>query len=155
MNLLVEKFKPDTLSVDERLTKKIEYLNLSPSDIENIKNLPFEKPNVNSIYKKQSNLNPQIININDIKGTLRPADDANNWYEYMDKYVQKINTYESYSKNKRGFHNMLIDTEQDDLPTLVKIENSYYIKESGDGNHRITIAKCIRATKVAAIIYEK
>lgn len=155
ISLFGEEFKSEVLSDDERLLNKIKYLELSPIDIEHIRNLPFEKPNGNFIDAKQSNLNPQIIDINDIKGTLRHAGDATNWYEYMDKYVNKLTTYESYSKNKISFHNKLIDPKQYDFPTLVKIENSYYIKESGDGNHRITIAKCIGASKVAAIIYEK
>lgn len=142
------------LSDEERLNCKIKYLNLTTDDINYIKSLPFEKPSGDYSNSKLSNINPQIISVEDIKGTLRFSGEANNWFEYMDKYVQKLRTYEFYNSNKDIFEHILIDKKHNGLPTLVKIEDSYYIKESGDGNHRVTIAKCTGKSKIAAIIYE-
>ena len=154
-DLLGEKFKSDTiLSDEERLDKKIKYLGLTQQDISRIKKLPFEKPIEDYSHLNTPNSKLQIVNVDDIVGTLRYAGDSTNWYDYMDKYVNKLNTYQSYYKNKASFQAMLIDSNQDSYPTLTKIGNSYYIKESGDGNHRITIAKCIGAQKVVAIVYE-
>ncbi|CEO36556.1 Uncharacterised protein [[Clostridium] sordellii] len=153
-SLLGDKFKSDNITDEEKLNEKITCLGLSSQDINRIKQLTFQKPTGDYSHLNESKQNPQIIDVNDIKGTLRFASDANDWYEYMDKYVQKLNTYKSYSKNKDSFNDMLTDINHSGLPTLTKIGNYYYIKESGDGNHRVTIAKCIGAQKIAAIIYE-
>lgn len=156
LNKLLNKLsdQENILSDEERLNYKIKYLSLTTDDIKHIKSLPFEKPSGDYSNSKQSNINPQIISVEDIKGTLRFSGGANNWFEYMDKCVHKLNTYKFYSSNKDIFEHMLIDKDYNGLPTLVKIGDSYYIKESGDGNHRITIAKCTGKSKVAAIIYE-
>lgn len=155
-NELLKKFldQENVLSDEERLKNKIKYLNLTEKDIEYIKSLPFEKPSGDYSSSKASYSNPQIISVEDIKGTLRFANNANNWFEYMDKYVQKLNTYKWYYEDMGSFKECLINKNYCSLPTLVKIDNSYYIKESGDGNHRVTIAKCTGEFKIAAIIYE-
>jgi len=130
------------------LDERIQIIGLSQKRVEELEKILVKEIPYNSNIDYEKKLN--IIDTDKIVGLARPFWDQT-WLDVLsDKYCHKNRDFELF--NAENFDDILLCEQVDGYPTVVEFENEYYI--SGNGLHRLTIAKCI-GNKKAKVIVEK
>lgn len=125
------------------LEERIAVLDLSDFRVKELKNEKIKSIDKESIKSDVFRNEIKTINTDEIVGLFdRPCDTAQNWLELLAS-LHKRRNFELY-ENRDSFEDFLIHCEED-LPRVLKINNKYYI--SGNGKHRLTMAKCLGGIK--------
>lgn len=92
-----------------------------------------------------------IIESDNVVGTIRRIGKTISWYDFLDENCHKDNTICRF--NKEEFDSVLLNQQTDGLPSVIKVEDEYYI--AGNGLHRLTMAKCLGGKRARVILKEK
>ncbi|HII4495535.1 TPA: hypothetical protein ACY4SO_000446 [Clostridium perfringens] len=131
------------------LKERIEVLDLSDSRVKELKNEKIKSVDKELIKSDVYRNEIKTINTDEIVGLFdRPCDRVQNWLELLES-LHKRRNFELYD-GRNSFESFLINCEEYDLPIVIKINNEYYI--SGNGKHRLTIAKCLGNIKAKVLI---
>ncbi len=143
-DLDIDDNKPKQFSDNDRL----ELLEIDNSASEYIQNLAFKK-----VYYGDDDYGEtsyEIVPIEKIVGLNNRLGNETNWLELLFSLHKQRNfeLYKSHENFEKYINNL--NEECEVLPHLLLVNREYYI--SGDGKHRLTIAKCIGLEKCPAIV---
>ncbi|MGD6878388.1 hypothetical protein [Bacillus infantis] len=135
------------------LQERLDYLNIDSRMEEQIRSLPFKIID-ESLIRTDNELNyEKIINLSDLVGTSRLDVSSDNWIDYLGS----LHKMRNFNYPVETYHRVLINPSLLDppsvyLPDVIYNEGKYYI--NGEGKHRLTIGKCIGATKAKVTVTE-
>lgn len=128
------------------LEERIKILGLSKERVEELRNMPVKEVQYNSDGNYQNVLD--VIDTDKIVGLARCFWD-NNWLDVLsEKYCHKVRNFTMYDADT--FDMVLQCEHSDDYPSVVEYQGEYYI--SGNGLHRLTIAKCLGNKKARVVV---
>lgn len=135
------------MDLQERMRK----IGIDVQRAKEIKKMPFEAIWLDNEEVKNKEYRDEVIEIDKIVGTCRriDADSVDNWLDYMGKLRKLIN----FDKHKaEQFEKLLLEPKKYGVnePEIIVHNGKYYIY--GEGNHRITIAKCIGGKQALAVV---
>lgn len=139
-----EQVEIKEFSLDER----IEIIGLSKRRKKALEKIQVKVIEYDAVENYKTSI--KTINTDKIVGLARPFGDKT-WLDVLsNKYCHKNKNFRVF--NAETFNEVLLSEQSDGYPTVVKYRNKYYI--SGNGLHRLTIAKCI-GNKRAKVVVEK
>lgn len=136
------------LSLDD----KVEILGLNEQRVNELKKTIVEQFPLSNCENKKMSKSLKLIDTDKIVGLARPVWGETSWLEILDnKYCHKDINFEEFEIDM--FDDVLMKVTQDGYPSVIEYKNKYYI--SGNGLHRLSIAKCIgnKKAKVNVIKY--
>ncbi len=147
MSIFKEDFLIESEELDSSLEYKLKKLSLDEDDMFRLSNMDCESICLTKIGKPLC----KSINIKDLKGYARSDIDEDNWLGGLKSlrkmYIfERFGGFESFNEVLNGKNNV------DGLPEVTEHKGEYYI--SGDGRHRLTIAKCIGIDTAKVIAYK-
>lgn len=128
------------------LEERIKILGLSDERVQELKSMPVKEIIYNSDGNYQNTL--EIIDTDRIVGLARCFWD-NNWLDVLsEKYCHKVRNFTRYDADT--FDIVLQCEHSDDYPSVIECQGEYYI--SGNGLHRLTMAKCLGNRKAKVVV---
>lgn len=144
--MLQDLFKSEYTEIKEySLQDKIRILGLSQERINELGQEEVKDFLYDSDAHYQNTL--EVIEVDKIVGIARAIWDYD-WLSILEKYCHKGRNFERY--NADNFDSILMCEQVDGYPSVVEKEDGYYI--SGNGLHRLTIAKCLGNKKAMAVV---
>ncbi len=129
--------------MDYSLDDRIEILGLSEQRIGELKTIPVKLiQNGNYIGKPEE----RIIDVDKVVGLNQRYEEPKNWIELLSN-LHKMRNFINFNIEK--FDDFLLNAVND-LPSVTLYNGEYYI--SGNGKHRLTMAKCIGYKKAKVIV---
>ncbi len=135
---LAKKYGAQSASLSPLTTsQKLDYLKLPTSEISKIKGETFE---TTWLEIDESHIGTEItIDISDLVG-INKEDNFESWFDSLET-LKKQDHFTNFSVNS-AFEDILTNPNNlAELPRVIAVGDKYYV--SGNGRHRLTIAKCL------------